>query len=82
MDSDEESSSGPSLIKLKLIENREIRQQCLEDDWIWQIRLNPDFKEWVNRISSKNLTTLRIYFLNSSVEMVKEITTTSECKKS
>lgn len=29
-----ESSSGPSLIKLKLIENREICQQCLEDDWI------------------------------------------------
>lgn len=34
MDADEKSSSGPSLIKLKLIENREIRQQCLEDDWI------------------------------------------------
>lgn len=34
MDADEESSSGPSLIKLKLIENREIRQQCIEDDWI------------------------------------------------
>lgn len=34
MDADEESSSDPSLIKLKLVEKREIRQQCLEDDWI------------------------------------------------